>query len=258
MIRRFSWLFGLAVLLVVAALALADAPAIDFNGEHLVYEFGWQSISAATADVRVTTITDGGVPCYKIVMEIRGKSKLDWIWKVRDRIETITTVDSLLCHRFFFKQREGSFHLNTDVRLDPERNLLVSTRTRFRQGETKALSSKRSTADHFDPLSALYYVRRLELKAGEVHTIKAFDGKRTHDLTYTVLAEERIKIGLGEFDAWKIWPRIVRSSGRDAESNVNKVRKAHLWIDKKPPHNVLQVKSEVFVGKVYVELIKIR
>ena len=120
----------------------------------------------------------------------------------------------------------------------------------------KRLVSKNAPADHYDPISALYFVRRAAFVSGKSYTLKVFDGKRRHDLTYTVLGEERIKIGLGEFDAWKIWPRIVRSSGRDAESNINKVRKAYLWIDKNSPHHVLKVESEAFVGTIYAELIE--
>ena len=247
----------LAVLLAaVAAMSLAWAQTVDFAGENLVYEFGWSGISAATAKVTVKPITDAGAPCYKIVFEIKGKPKLDWIWKVRDRIETITTRDSLQCHRFFFQQREARFHLDTDVRLDPAKQMLLSSRTRYKQGEAQALKPKHAPSNHYDPVSALYFARRAPKAPGKVYNLKVFDGKRKHDLTYSVIAEERIKIGLGEFDAWKIWPRIVRSSGADAASKVNKVRNAYLWVDKKPPHHVLKIESDVFVGAIYAELIQ--
>lgn len=244
-----------AVLLVVVAVAWSQ-PAVNFAGENLTYEFGWSGISAATAEIRVLAVEVDGVPCYKVQIRIKGKPKLDWIWKVRDEIEVVTTVADLRCKRYRFKQRESSFKLDTEIRHDSAKNLLLGSRTRFRQGEAQPLKPKHAPDDHYDPLSALIFARRAPLSLGKSYSLKAFDGKRRHDLTYTVMGEEHIKIGLGEFDAWKVWPRIERSSGKDAKSKVNKVRKATIWIDKKPPHHVLKVETEAFVGKIYAELIK--
>ncbi|HPM78150.1 MAG TPA: DUF3108 domain-containing protein [bacterium] len=254
-----GWFVTLTAAAVLTLAIVAVVPAqgtVDFAGENLVYEFGWSGISAATAEIRVLPVVTDGVPCYKVQMRIKGQPKLDWIWKVRDEIEVVTTVADLRCKHYLFKQRESSFHLDTEIRHDKAQGLLLGSRTRLRQGEAQPLKPNHAPDDHYDPLSALIFARRAPLSLGKTYQLKAFDGKRRHDLTYTVMGEEHIKIGLGEFDAWKIWPRIERSSGADVESKVNKVRKATLWIDKQPPHHVLKVETEAFVGSIYAELIR--
>lgn len=254
MSRKETSYIVFAVFTALAALALAAT--VDFNGEHFVYEFGWQNISAATADVQVSTVQYGGEPCYRAVIQIKGKPKLDWIWKVRDRLESVSSMQNLRCHLFTFQQREANFNVDTTVRLDPARNLLIGSRVRYRAEGPKPMKSFTAPVDHLDPLGALLWVRRTDLVAGRTFALNVFDGKRTHVLNYDVLGEEHIKIALGEFDAYKVWPRIVRSSGDDAGSRVNKVRRVYLWLDKLPPHCLLKIESEVFVGHIYAELIQ--
>ena len=240
---------------LAAFLALAiPVSALDFAGENLTYEFGWSGISAATARIAVTKVIDRSVPCYQIVIDLQGQPKLDWIWKVRDRIETVSTVADLQCHRFFFQQREAKFSLDTDVRLDSGRQMLIGSRTRYRPDKTQTLAPGEAPCNYFDPLSALFFVRRLTPGVGQSQSLKVFDGKRSHDLTYTTLAEETIVTKLGSFITWKVQPRIVRSSGKDDASKVNKVRTAYLWVDKNEPHHIVRIESEAFVGKIFAEL----
>jgi hypothetical protein len=68
------------------------------------------------------------------------------------------------------------------------------------------------------------------------------------------LGEEHVKVPVGEFDTWKVQPRIVRSSEQDKSSKVEKVRKALLWIDKNEPHHIVRIESEAFVGNIFAEL----
>ncbi len=253
---RRHWLYLLISLAAIAVAVWSYAATVDFNGEHLVYEFGWQAISAATAEVTVTTQQYAGAPCYRIIIDVRGKPKLDWMWKVRDRLESLSTIQDLHCRLFTFQQRESNYNSDTTIRFDPTRNLLVSTRVRYRSGGPIPMKPFTAPPEQLDPLGALLAMRRTEVAVGHTYVLNVFDGKRSHVLNYDVLAEEHIKTQLGEFDAYKIWPRIVASTVQDAESKVNKVRRVYLWLDKLPPHHVLRIESEVFVGHIYAELIQ--
>lgn len=244
--------------LLAACLLIGEAwaAAADFGVQRLVYEFGWQKISAATATIAIDPATVAGVPGYRAVVQIQGKPKLDWVWRVRDKISVETTADTLACERFLFEQREASFYLDTEIRRDPVARLLIGNRTRIIKNTRKALTPKDAPLDHYDPLSAILFLLRSPLAVGRSYSLKAFDGKRRHDLTYKVIGEERIKIGLGEFDAWKVQPRIVRSTGVVQGSDVDKVRQLFIWIDKNSPHVVLRIESEAFVGRIYGELVQ--
>jgi hypothetical protein len=242
--------------LLLFALALAAPADHDFNGERLTYEFGWQKISAATAAVSVDKIDIGGRPGYRIVLKLTSKPALDLLWRVRDVITSETFADTMRCNKFLFQQREASFYLDTTIRHDADRSLLIGSRVRIRKSDRQTFDDHQAPDDRLDPLGALLYVQLLEMAPGKEYDLQVFDGNRQHELTYSVLGEERVKIGLGEFDAWKVQPRIVHSSNPDQNSKVAKVQEVFMWVDKNSPHRVLRIESEAFVGRIYVELIQ--
>jgi hypothetical protein len=243
----------LAACLLALCLAV-PAAATEFGGERLTYEFGWQNIAAATAVITIDPATVAGKRGYHGTVKLQSQSRLEWIWRVRDNFTVDTTAGDFQCQRFLFQQREAAFAMDTEITRDAERGMLVGRRTRFKKDERKELADGEAPIDHFDPLSAILYLRSSNLATGKQFAIKVFDGKRRHDLTYAVLGEERIKIGLGEFDAWKVQPRIIRSSEVDKGSKVEKVRTMYLWVNKNEPHEILRIESEAFVGRIYVEL----
>jgi Protein of unknown function (DUF3108) len=245
----------LPLLLVVLALA-CPAAAVDFSGERLTYEFGWRNISAAEVKIRIDPSQVGGEAGYKVSLEVNGKPKLDWIWRIRDRVTALVRAADLRPYRYFFVQREGAFKLDTEINLDAASNMLVSKRTHYKKKGPKQLKSKQATADHFDPVTALMYVRHVEFGPGVSHRIKIFDGKRKHVAEYRCLGAERLKTQLGTFDTWKVRPVMIESEGRDKDAKAEKVKEVTVWIDKKAPHHVLRVESEALWGFIYGELIK--
>ena len=239
------------VLLLFAAVA---SQAHDFNGEHLEYEFGWKGIPVAEAVVNINNRDCDG-PCYRGTIDLQSKKYLDLIWKVRDRFEMSCVKKDYSPRHFLFKQREGRFELDTEIRLDKDAGLLKSTR--YRVDKNKPYRSKKAPAkEMFCPLSALLYMRSRPLNVGDTESIQVFDGKRIHNLQWSVSGKEKVTIGLGQFDSLKVLPKITRSNEKDNESKVEKVRTVVLWISDDPSHTILKIESEVFVGSVYAELVK--
>ncbi|MCZ7586399.1 MAG: DUF3108 domain-containing protein [Deltaproteobacteria bacterium] len=198
-----------AVLAVAALLVSAPAAAHDFAGETLAYEFGWNGIAAADVAVRVR---EGKCdrPCLTARIEANGRKYLDMFWKVRDRIEITCAKEQFRPMHYTFYQREGRFHLDTRIWHDEKSGRLRSSRFRVDQG--KSYKDKDAEAGGtWGPISSILFMRSQPLTPGSNTTINVFDGKRTHELNWRVVGKERIKIELGEFDAIKVKPRIVRS-----------------------------------------------
>jgi hypothetical protein len=250
LVPRVLWIVWLV------ACAAAPAAAQEFAGERLVYEFGWQNISAATATVAVDAMALDGKPGYRASIKLQGKSALDWMWHVRDVFYVESTVADLRCYRYRFEQREAAFHLDTEIRRDAAQNVLIGSRTRIKKDGRKALKGGVAPLHYYDPLSAILYLRRAPLTAGKTFTINVFDGKETYDLVYTVHGEERVAIKLGTFDTWKVQPQILRTSNRDKEAKSKKVRALYLWLDKNPPHRIVRIESDAFVGRIFAELVQ--
>ncbi len=226
----------------------------DFSGEILAYEFGWKGIPAADAIVKIRSADCAG-PCYKGVIDLQGKKYLDMFWTVRDRFEVVCSKLDYKPRRFTFFQREGAFQLDTEIVLDKPMGLLRSSRVRL--DRPKRLANKVApSATTYCPLSALLYMRSRPLNVGDEESIPVFDGKRTHTLYWKVTSREKIKVPVGEFDAVRVDPKIIRSDYKDKESKVEKVKKIILWLSNDPSHTILRIESEAFVGSIYAELVR--
>jgi hypothetical protein len=71
------------------------------------------------------------------------------------------------------------------------------------QGEVK----RGTTASHTqDILAAVYSIRSLALKLGDIYYLKIHSGEMSYPLTIKVLRKEKIKIKLGEFYCFVIEP----------------------------------------------------
>ncbi len=242
--------------IVITLLALCVTSPIfahDFSTETLKYEFGWKGIPAADATVKIRN-GQCEKACYNIKIELKGKKYLDLFWKVRDRIKSTCLKEDFSTQRYIFHQREGHFNLDTEILLDKEAGKLRSTR--FRLDKNKNYKDKSAKPDViFGPLASLLHMRSQPLKVGDEKSVSVFDGKRTHILNWKVVSKETIKIGIGQYNALKLIPRITKSSSKDKKSKVDKVRKVTIWISEDLSHTVLKIESEAFVGSIYAELV---
>lgn len=243
------------VLIILIALS-RGAFAGDLIGEKLTYEFGWQGYTAAKAEITVGEIDYYGTPCYEIEMNIRSLSKLEWIWKVRDKLTSYTRKSDLVPMRFYYLQREGKFALDTEILLDKPNNLLKSTRTQYKDDQIKHYRPKQVQLNgHMDPLGALLKMRKQDFKVGEKYEMRVFDGKREHVISYKVLTKETIDTKFGKQETFRIEPRIEKSSGDPDKTKVEKVQTVTLWIATSPDHTVYRIESKVWLGSVFAELV---
>ena len=250
--RVFAFLFAFALL--AAPLAQAE----PFVGENLTYEFGWSGFTAARAEVSIGSINYDGDDCYNIKIEVRSLARLDWIWKVRDKLTSYPRKSDLLPKYFFWKQREGKYNLDTEIKHDKQVGVLRSKRTRYKDDKIKPYKDKWTTAaGRLDPLGSLLHMRSQDLKVGGVYNIKVFEGKREHDIRYEVVSREKLTTKFGELDTFAIIPRVVKSSKGGADKiKVEKVSKVKIWLTTTPEHMIVRVESKAWIGAVFAELVK--
>ena len=254
--RRLAVLLVLLLLSIVVVTATAEEK-YDYSGETLKYQFGWKGFIAAEMVVSIVETDFKGVKSYKTVMDIKSLPKLDWIWKVRDKMTVYSDKKTLLPEYYKFKQREGKFSLDTEIEHDRVDKVLRSNRTRHENGKDKQYKRKWvSSGATYDPVSALLFLRDQDIQVGKVYTAKVFDGRRSHEISYTIEAKEIIDTALGKFETFRVTPRLVRSDDKpDSEDKTEKVRTVTTWVTTSPDHTVVLVKSKIFVGSVYAELI---
>ncbi|MBN1971600.1 MAG: DUF3108 domain-containing protein [Candidatus Delongbacteria bacterium] len=224
------------------------------TGEYLHFSVNYGFITAGYATIEVSkedTIRDR--ECYVLKTTARSHEAFDWIFKVRDK--TYSYLDKERFHSLLFSKRlrEGSYKYDVDVEFFQENGYARIGSKRYRDDKTtekeKIIEVPYNVAD---ALSALYYVRTMDLKVGDEYVFPAIDSKKPYDIKVIVHKREKIEVDAGEFDCFVVEP--VMADG----GVFKKDGKIMVWLtadDKKMP---VKMSSKVYIGSIEAELDKYR
>lgn len=101
----------------------------------------------------------------------------------------------------------------------------------------------------YDPLSAFYQVRNMDLEVGSSVYVPVFDSKKVWNVEVKVLKRERVKVPMGTFDTLKIKPLM------ESEGIFSRKGEIYIWVtddDKKMP---VKLNSKVAVGSINAVLV---
>jgi hypothetical protein len=255
-IGRLTWL--LAGWLCASAAAPIDAeitplrPKSDFtvpeSGESVVYQASWNGIPVASAVLEAGPVILDGKRHYRVEIQAKSWKYLDLVWKMRDSIESVFDLETLHPRRFVLRQRENSKSIDTTARFDPQSNTWLVHRRQGRKIRNYDFVSR----DTLDPVSATYLARRLDFIVGDTLRMEVFGGKSRYEVLLDIVGKERITLKNGDYDAYRIIPR-VRNISRGGYAG--RVRQATLWVSADEWRRPLRMVSQVFVGNVNIEMV---
>jgi hypothetical protein len=203
----------------------ADPPGIPERpipfglGEQIVMHVSFGIIPAGKAKLEVVdTVRIDDQLTYHVVSTARSAKGFDWIYKVRDSIETWIDADSIYTHKFRKKLREGNYKDEKLVLF----NLADSTVSWWDDGNSRDPIEVEPYIQ--DVFSAGFKTRTLPLVVGDTLYIRTHDVKKTYDLLVIVHARETVETLAGTFDCFKCEP-IQKSGGL-----FKKERKARLFV----------------------------
>jgi hypothetical protein len=203
----------------------ADPPCIPERpipfglGEQIVMHVSFGIIPAGKAKLEVVdTVRIGDQLTYRVVSTARSAKGFDWIYKVRDSIETWIDADSVYSHKFRKKLREGSYKDEKLVLF----NLADSSVSWWDDGNPRDPIDVEPFVQ--DVFSAGFKTRTLPLEVGDTLYIRTHDVKKTYDLLVIVHGRESVETLAGTFDCFKCEP-IQKSGGL-----FKKERKARLFV----------------------------
>lgn len=232
----------------MAQRAAADR-AVPFKvGEVLTYDVGWSTyLTAGTATMSVKERKAVGAgAAYDLVAEGRPSSLLDKLYhlyyKAQSFLDTRTLQPSIAT---VFSDERGRSKLRT-VQFTGPRTIEFTPRANEPREKhaVPALSQ--------DPLSALYVVRALPLRAGQVLTMPIVDGNDVYQVRWQVGAPEPITTPAGAFSAWRITPTLSDAQGK-AVAN----RRITLWLSNDARRLPLKLQAGLPVGNFTLTLVKI-
>lgn len=236
-------------LFVFAAPASAAEPPPFAPGERLVFELRWEFVPAGRATLSVMPPTEvDGTPARHFVMTARTTAFLDTFYKVRDRIDAYADRDMRRTLRYRKNQREGKTRRDIEVRFDWEK--AEARYTNF-GNPRDPLPLMPGT---FDPLSAFYFVRTLDLEPGKVVERPVTDGKKNVVGRVAVMERETITVKGTRYDTFRLAPDMKDVGGvfektKDAAMDV--------WVTADARRIPVRVRSSVVVGDFIAELIAI-
>jgi len=247
-------IFGLGIVVAAAMAAKADFQPAFQEGENLTFAIRWGVITGGYATLGVPSIDlIGQEPAYHILSEARSTGVVETFYKVRDRNEAWMDTGSPRSLRYSKRISEGKYKVDQVVDLDHEARTFHMTEVRHDKNDAKEEKKGEIPSNVLDVLSSLYYIRSMPLEVGKSFTIDVHSGDKTWPLLVNVKKLEKIKVKAGKFLCYRVEP-VLREPG----IFISKGKKMEVWMTADARHMPVLMRSEIFIGHVSAELVKMQ
>jgi hypothetical protein len=212
-------------------------PAAFKVGEKFTYSVNWSSINAGTATMSIADIIDyEGHQVYQVLVEANSNAFFSVFYHVHDVLESLIDVNGLFSRRYWTKQDEGGEKRERKYEFDPENNVV------HHKDKTYYI-----TDGIQDEVSAIFYVRTLELKVGTPVYVDIFAKRQNWRVKCDVLKTESVQVGAGTFDTILVEPELKFDG-------VMKKGKVKVWFTNDEHRIPVKVKSKIAIGAITMEL----
>ncbi|MGF1485175.1 MAG: DUF3108 domain-containing protein [Opitutales bacterium] len=223
-----------------------EAPPFRIS-ERLYYDLKWEALKVGEGLMMVEGPEEiDGIPCYKLSLTIRTDPVIDLVYKVRTRIYGWAQLNMQRSLLYTKRQIEGK--TNRDVRVTFDWDGKTSHYTNWNRPHKPAVDLKE---DGFDPISAVYFFRTLDLRPGQNYYVPLTDGKKWVDGSIDALRYEEVEVPLGKFDALLVRPDVGDAGGVFKKSPNAEVL---IWLSNDRYHIPVKMASSVVVGDFSAEL----
>jgi len=203
-------------------------------GERFVYAVQYGLVTAGEATLEVRNIAEiRETPCYRIVSDARTNNFFSKLFKVRDRYESYMDTTELYSLRYEKHVREGKFKRDDTVEFDQAAHLAMYA------DRTVPIAPRTQ-----DVLSALYYVRTLQLQVGQAVSLANHTDGKNYPLIVKVLRRERVTVDAGTFDCLVVEP-LLRGPAIFTQKG-----RLTVWVTDDTTRMPVLMKSKVVIGHV--------
>jgi len=196
------------------------------------------------------TLKMNGVPVYHLQTTARSVPAFDWIFKVRDEVNSFVTVSGFYSLRFEKKLREGGYKVDLIVDYLHEDSLAHVRFFRYDRDDKNQDFKVKIPPYINDILSSFYYVRTQPLKVGRSLFIKNHEKEKVYDLRVHVYKKEILEVDAGTFRCLVVEP-LLKGEGIFKQKGRLKI-----WLTDDSYKIPVQMTSEVAVGHITTELIR--
>jgi hypothetical protein len=218
----------------------------SFNtGEKITYTIFYNVIglyvNAGDAQFTIMPTKWEGESALAFTATGNSNHRYDWIFKVRDKYESIVDNKTLLPYYFTRSINEGSFHQNQSIAFNQKSNEVTTNK-----GE-----SYKSADCTFDVISAIYAARNLDFKNLQVNEkiyLNFFLDNELFPSYFKYLGKETIRTKFGKFKAIKIAPLLVKGSMFEGGEHMT------IWVTDDDNHIPIRIETPIIVGTIKVDM----
>lgn len=226
----------LAALLVVAAAVQAAPIDETFKaGETLDYNLHWLKVAGGSARM---TIAPNGETRYRMTFVGKSGGAFSRFFRVRDEMETIANRADFSTIQYRKQLDEKGKKKDELTIVDTERGIAT------RKGKEIAVPKP-----VFDPLSLIYYFRRLDLSPGASHEFTVIADGKVYVVKAAVVKRETLTTPAGTFKTVMVEPKML-SGGVFREDQ----HRLFLWYSDDERRLPVRIRSEVKVGTITATL----
>jgi len=224
----------------------------DLKNEKLNYQvyynYGivWLNAGTSTFEVKDTTIKDSTY--WHLIATGSTLKKYDWIFKVRDKYESIVSKDNLSPIFHERKVREGKTRIHNIYKIDQN----IAHFSLQNGDETPKLDSLNVPNCTYDVLSAIYNCRNIDFKNAKINdsiSVNFILEGEFYPSYFRYLGKEKFQLKNGkEISCHVIRPNLI-------EGTIFKGgEKMTVWVTDDPQKTPVYIESEILIGSIKVYL----
>ncbi|HUP46671.1 MAG TPA: DUF3108 domain-containing protein [Thermoanaerobaculia bacterium] len=224
------------VLLVSVTASAAAVDEVFAAGETLDFNLHWARISGGSARMTIAPVNGER---YRITSIGKSSAFFSRFFKVRDEIESIVSRDDFSTLQFHKLLDERGRKKDELTVIDDEKNVAI------RKGKLIELPGRVS-----DPLSLIYYLRKLELKPDETYEFTVLADGNLYQVHAVVTGRETITTPAGRFRCVVVEPKMGAAAGvfRDDQNRLQ------IWYSDDAHHLPVRIRSDVKIGSITATL----
>lgn len=206
-------------------------------GEQLTYSVKWGGITGGFVTMRIADIINyQGHPVYQIIVEAQSNAFLSVFYPLYYMLESLIDVEGLFSRRYWSKQDENGDKRERKYEFDHENN------TAYQGDDTYYI-----TYGIQDEVSAVFYVRTLDLKVGTPVYLDLYAKRQNWRVKCDVLATETVNVNAGTFETILVEPELNFDG-------IMKKGKIKAWFTDDMHRIPVRVKSKIAIGAITMEL----
>jgi hypothetical protein len=200
-------------------------------------------VNAGNADFTALASVFNGNSTYTLTATGNSNSKYDWIFKVRDKYESIVDSKTLLPYQFVRQINEGSFHTRETISFNQQAKVAT----------TSTAPGVFNTADcTYDVISAIYAARNINFASSQKNdkiNLSFFLDKTLYPSYFKYLGRYQMTTQYGTFNVIKLAPLLVKGTVFDGGE------KMAVWVTDDANHIPVRIETPLVVGSIKVDML---